>query len=340
MHELLAYSGKSDSTLVGNVPNIEEAYYYGLTYPGIMNDFQKPITREEFCTIVVKLYEKLTGSTVTAGLSPFRDTSNPEVVKAYQLGVVKGTGEGQFSPGLNITRQEICVMLFRALGRAFPNLDRTPPREFPFADQALIAPWALEAMNVEIRNPYDKPTLPGAFNADVEWEWREDVNITYETWADLPTSQQYANALSYTLHFVYGLCRGASAYPIYDPVFDPVRGQSIPALQPGEKQMARIYLKEFLLGVFPFATKGDEVLPEDFARLCWGELGNVEFRVYTDSYKLPDPKTAAKNQGFKEESDHIYYYSYDRVGSASKFLGLTDQAYHPIFQLPGLQHSP
>lgn len=63
-------------------PELELAYSYGLTYPTVMSTFTKPITREEFCVIVVKLYEKLTGKTAPAVTSPFTDTTNPEIIKA------------------------------------------------------------------------------------------------------------------------------------------------------------------------------------------------------------------------------------------------------------------
>ena len=41
--------------------DLDAAYDLGLTYPDIMGQFRNDITREEFCTIVVRLYEKYTG---------------------------------------------------------------------------------------------------------------------------------------------------------------------------------------------------------------------------------------------------------------------------------------
>ena len=133
-------------------PELELAYSYGLTYPTVMSNFTKPITREEFCVIVVKLYEKLTGKTAAAGMSPFTDTTNPEIVKAYNLGVVKGTGAGKFSPALSITRQEIATMIYRALGKAVYPLAAVNQTNFPFADKAKVASWALAAMQFAYQN--------------------------------------------------------------------------------------------------------------------------------------------------------------------------------------------
>ena len=131
---------------------LKSAYNYGLTYPDVMKDFKKSITREEFCTIIVKLYENLTGKTAEAGTDPFNDTNNPEILKAYKLKIVNGTSQDTFSPANNITRQEICVMIFRALDVSIASLDKTTADQFPFADSKKIASWAIEAMKFAYKN--------------------------------------------------------------------------------------------------------------------------------------------------------------------------------------------
>ena len=134
------------------IDELTQAYNYGLTYPDIMGKFQQPITREEFCVIVVKLYTKLTNRTVTASGTPFSDTNNPEIIKAYQLGIVNGTGGGKFSPTLSITRQEIATMIYRALSKAYSELPKIDENNFPFRDADKIAPWALTAMKFAYQN--------------------------------------------------------------------------------------------------------------------------------------------------------------------------------------------
>jgi hypothetical protein len=125
-------------------PELIEAYENGLTYPGVMYDYGRSITREEFCTIAVKLYEKLTGFTAIPGIDPFDDTDNPDVLKAYKLGIVNGISETQFAPSNNITRQEMCVMIYRALGAARLDTSVDPTAPFPFTDADIIASWAIK----------------------------------------------------------------------------------------------------------------------------------------------------------------------------------------------------
>jgi hypothetical protein len=121
---------------------IAEAYESGLTYPVIMSDFQRKITREEFCVISVKLYEKLSGNTALPDVNPFTDTSNNDILKAYGLGIVKGMTADKFAPENNISRQEMCVMIYRALQAAGETTALLGDPAFPYTDKTTIATWA------------------------------------------------------------------------------------------------------------------------------------------------------------------------------------------------------
>ena len=135
-------------------PELEAAFNYGLTYPGVMNNFKKKITREEFCIIVVKLYEKLSGKSAVAGNDPFKDTSNTEILKAYNLGIVKGTSVSgdTFEPAANITREQLCTMIYRAIDAALPSLDMSAEITLPFTDVSKIHSWGLLQMKFAYKN--------------------------------------------------------------------------------------------------------------------------------------------------------------------------------------------
>ena len=134
------------------IAELEEAFDYGLTYTSILNNYKNQITREEFCRIVVKLYEKLSGITVTADEDPFTDTDDPEILKAYKLKIVLGVGNNQFAPQNKITRQEICVMIMRALDAAITEIDKSTASLFPFTDENKIASWAKDSMKFCYKN--------------------------------------------------------------------------------------------------------------------------------------------------------------------------------------------
>jgi hypothetical protein len=129
------------------VAEIDLAVKAGLTTADILSNFQNSITREEFCEIAVKLYEALSGETAQPiNPNPFTDTSNSEILKAYNLGIVKGVAADKFAPNKNITRQEICVMLLRAIKAVQPGADYSAVGVGAFADESSIADWAIDAV--------------------------------------------------------------------------------------------------------------------------------------------------------------------------------------------------
>jgi len=133
------------------IEELTAAEYNGLVAPVLNLDFNRAITREKFSEVVVKFYEVLTSSTLpTVTANPFTDTSNPEVLKAYQLGIVNGIAARQFAPTQSISREEIAVMLGRTLQLAKPELDATLADRAnvgnAFADASTISSWSYEAV--------------------------------------------------------------------------------------------------------------------------------------------------------------------------------------------------
>jgi len=66
---------------------------------------------------------------------------------AYSVGIVQGTGQGTFSPGASITREQMAVMLFRFA--EFMEEDITLPLTLQwarFTDRTDVSDWAEEAM--------------------------------------------------------------------------------------------------------------------------------------------------------------------------------------------------
>jgi hypothetical protein len=114
-----------------------------------LSNYNKPITREEFSQLIVKLYETSTGKVATvAEPNPFADTTSSAVLKAYGLGIIKGVSSDKFAPNANITRQEISLILHRELKIVYPNSDYKVRADYntKFADQSHIATWSMESV--------------------------------------------------------------------------------------------------------------------------------------------------------------------------------------------------
>ncbi|MHA6482395.1 S-layer homology domain-containing protein [Paenibacillus sp. strain BS8-2] len=130
---------------------IADAYRLQLTTEAVIGRYTAQITREDFASVAVKLYEKLSGSpAVPSASNPFTDTANADVLKASALGIVQGTSANQFSPSAAISRQQICVMLMRAIQAALPGKALDTSAGAAFADDKQIAAWAQEGVRFAV----------------------------------------------------------------------------------------------------------------------------------------------------------------------------------------------
>lgn len=77
-------------------------------------DLRQNITRSEFAAVVIRLYEALgCRASGYTGVSPFTDTQDYDVLRAYGMGVVNGMGDGTFAPNAALTREQAVTMLGR-----------------------------------------------------------------------------------------------------------------------------------------------------------------------------------------------------------------------------------
>ena len=107
------------------------------------------ITRKEFAAVAVAMYEKLSGkqANIYMNSSPFSDTEDPAVLKAYCLGVVNGMGDGTFAPDSLLTREQAVTMLGRVyelvyIGNVDDGSGLSHPSVKKFADDSSIAAYA------------------------------------------------------------------------------------------------------------------------------------------------------------------------------------------------------
>ncbi len=101
----------------------------------------KPVTRAEFAALAARAGKFLAKSNT----NPFSDVDKlawhyEDLIASYENGLIKGTGDGLFSPDLTISRQDMAVMLQR--GFAYPT---APPSDF--VDRAEIADYAKQAVD-------------------------------------------------------------------------------------------------------------------------------------------------------------------------------------------------
>jgi len=152
------YSSFSDSASIGMESFYKEASKWATAelnkaaeyklIPDILigDDMTKPITREEFCELVVLLCEEVTGKVAEpVSPNPFTDTVNPQILKANKLRITTGTSATKFSPMELINREQCATMLFRAIKHIDPNGVYRIDSVKDFPDQKYISNWAVEA---------------------------------------------------------------------------------------------------------------------------------------------------------------------------------------------------
>lgn len=115
------------------------------------NDYTKNISRLQFCSVVVRLAEEMTGKTITpAAANTFTDTSNSYVLKAYAAGLTSGTSATTFSPDATLNRQQMATFLYRTLRYIEKNSDYSytsyTSKLSNYTDKGQLASWAEESM--------------------------------------------------------------------------------------------------------------------------------------------------------------------------------------------------
>lgn len=123
-------------------------------------DLTEPITRAEFAAVSVKCYEALTDTKAEPyAPNPFTDTTDVEILKAYNIDVTNGTSPTTFSPEALLNREQAATMLTRLYKKiavdgwtletdgnyagTFRDMFETPA---PFADDRNISGWAKDSV--------------------------------------------------------------------------------------------------------------------------------------------------------------------------------------------------
>ena len=119
-------------------------------------------TRAQFATVIYRMAGSPTVSDELRAKCPFTDLTQDwykdAVAWAYDAGVVKGTSDTTFTPGANITREQMVAMLYRYDGEKAATGDLTQ-----FTDNASISDYARPAVAWAVANGIIKGMNDGTF---------------------------------------------------------------------------------------------------------------------------------------------------------------------------------
>lgn len=112
--------------------------------------YDRTVTRADFARLGVILYELITGMPKpdpSDVVNPFTDTSDLDVLRAYKIKLVTGTGDGTtFSPADSVNREQIAVMLLRVLDSCGVTYSQASTAAVTFSDEAELSSWAAESV--------------------------------------------------------------------------------------------------------------------------------------------------------------------------------------------------
>ncbi len=130
----------------GLVPELDQAAKLGFITEKIKGKMNGPITREEFAEVAVNFYEIVTGN--NAEVHPtktFLDCDNPEVLKAFNLGITAGAGDGtKFEPKGYLLRQQMAAMITRTLDACFDSFQIDASGQADFKDQSGFLKYGID----------------------------------------------------------------------------------------------------------------------------------------------------------------------------------------------------
>lgn len=115
------------------IPSLEFAYEEGLFTETELQKAKLPMSRLEFCKVVMRFLHIVTGESYAAAQeSPFADCDDADVAAAYEAGIIGGVEPGIFAPDRTITREQMAIMLARMLKQCEISLPAAETA--PFSD--------------------------------------------------------------------------------------------------------------------------------------------------------------------------------------------------------------
>ncbi len=162
--------------------SVAKATEYG--FRTMAGNYQASIKRDDFAMLIVDAVLKTKGTDLQSEIESiphdkfvrFDDTNSGYVILAHAMGIVNGVGDNKFAPEQKITRQEIAVMMHRAIN----YLENVKGADIvadnaniaSFADASSVADWATAAVgtlaNSGIMKGTSETTLSPLDNTTVE----------------------------------------------------------------------------------------------------------------------------------------------------------------------------
>lgn len=168
---------------------VEKAIGKQLIPDNMQNNYTKPITREEFCILAIRMIEVKSGMSIDEYLdevgvsiapsNTFKDCDTKEVLAAKSLGIVKGTSETTFDPDMLLNREMAAVFLTRTAQACGRDVTLSTPS---YADADEISGWAKEYTGYVYDIGVIKGTTGNRFDPKGSYQRQQAFMTMYRIW--------------------------------------------------------------------------------------------------------------------------------------------------------------
>jgi hypothetical protein len=129
----------------------------GLSESAIAGNYQQNMTRAEFTSVLVNVFDAVGGDADASGVAArFTDISGADeekINKAYAARLITGLSSTSFAPDMPLTREQAAVLLINFANRI--DLIYAEPDESPrFVDASDISGWARQSVSVCVKNRF------------------------------------------------------------------------------------------------------------------------------------------------------------------------------------------
>ncbi|MNC49180.1 Endoglucanase precursor [compost metagenome] len=131
------------------------------------------LTRAEFTALLTRALGLRTDANATFSDVKSSDWYAKDVAAASKAGLILGVGKGKFAPTQKVTRQELAVILDRALKLTGTELKAANPSFTAYTDSAKVAPYAKDSLQ--------SLSQAGVISSDVGTAFNPTAPATRET---------------------------------------------------------------------------------------------------------------------------------------------------------------
>lgn len=177
----------------------------GLLPLSLDNNYSKPITRQEFTSLIIPLVENIIGSEIEILSDEFLDTKDSNVLKASTAEIVTGVGGNKFNPNGYITREQVSVMFSRSLNymNLFTKYSETPYdsiilsyKKPSFTDFNTISDWAQGSVTLAVNNKIISGVSSNRYDPKGNLTREQAITIANRVYTNLKTTNFVKNLVA------------------------------------------------------------------------------------------------------------------------------------------------